>query len=232
MISNSEMVDITLDDLDIASKTFHEVEGRSSYYDMALGLVQAGYEIEGCILLLATWNVGRFRFATKFDVDGLKGILCSDLHGDFVALAGHSIQILDLAIEGGRIERMFDRLASIQGVEYTGASKLLSLKNPGLFVMWDDYIRGGKPKKHYKNLPCIVAQKWFLRIYNKNGAGYVTFLRDIQNRFGHLNYAGGPKTLAKAIDEFNYVNVTLPMQKAEAQVREAAQAPTAERLRT
>jgi hypothetical protein len=34
--------------------------------------------------------------------------------------------------------------------------------------------------------------------------------------YGHIQFdEGGNKTFAKAIDEFNYINITLPIQKME-----------------
>jgi hypothetical protein len=218
-----ELAPITLDDLESAATTFREVELRGSFYDMARRLLKAGFEIEGCVLLLATWNVGRFRFAgSAFDVEALTSMISHELHDDFVAFVGLSIQDVKFDELGNRIERMFDRLASIKGVEYTGASKLMHLKCPTVFVMWDDYIRGGKPKASYDWLPCIKNGKWRLVKYGKSGKEYVRFLSDTQNRFGELTYPAGTKTLAKAIDEFNYVNVTLPIQRLlEDRIKEA-----------
>jgi len=84
-----------------------------------------------------------------------------------------------------------------------------------VFVMWDGYIRGEKKRAYYEALPCVAAGKWGLSKYDKSGAGYVRFLSEIQNRFRNLSYPPGPRTLAKAIDEWHYVNVTLPIQAME-----------------
>ncbi len=212
------LVSITLDDLERASANFRQLEKRGSFYDMALRLVQAGYEIEGCVLLLATWNFASFRYAaTNFDIWGLKTVL-SGLQSDFAALTD-DIQSLDLTKHSCRIERMFNSLASMKEVLYTGATKLMHLKCPKTFVIWDDYIRGGKPKKLYDSLSCVSSKKWHFHEYEKNGKGYVEFLSDIQSRFHDLQYPKGSKTLAKAIDEFNYVNVTLPIQEIKSKQR-------------
>jgi hypothetical protein len=210
----SELLPITLDDLCEAEATFRAVEGRGSYYDMALRLLKAGFEIEGCVLLLATWNVGRFRFAqSTFDVEAFTNVVSRDLRDDFQAFAGLSIQNVELDKLGNRVEGMFNRLATIKGVEYTGAAKLLHLKCPDVFVMWDDYIRGGKRRTYYDCLPCVRAGKWRFVEYGRSGKEYVRFLSDTQTRFRELSYPPSTsKTLAKVIDEFNYVNVTLPIQ--------------------
>jgi len=221
---DTDLAPITLEDLQRASAEFVETEKRGSFYDMALGLVQAGYEIEGFVLLLATWNFAAFRYAVgDFDIQGLKNVL-GDLRSDFKALETLSVQTIDLAEHGVRVAAVFDRLAAIKGVSYTGATKLMHLKCPMTFVMWDDCIRGGKPQKWYSTLPCVASQKWAFHRYDKSGSGYVSFLSDIQNRFRHLQHSNAPKTLAKAIDEFNYVNVTMPLlempQKKRTQLRE------------
>jgi hypothetical protein len=219
---------ITLLDLDAASATFRSVEKRACFYDMALGLLRTGHELEGCVLLLATWNSGRFRFiGANFDVDALRDAL-SKVSADFEALAEYSIQSIDITAHSASIARIFEALAAIPGVEYTGATKLMSLRNPKLFVMWDDYIRGSRPKMRYKALPCVVSGKWSLRTYPTTGLGYVSFLSDVQTKFRTMSYPAGSKTLAKAIDEFHYINITLVIQVIEDDIERAReQAKTA-----
>lgn len=39
------------------------------------------------------------------------------------------------------VEKIFNSLSKVKGVEYTGASKIMHLFNKNLFVMWDGYIR-------------------------------------------------------------------------------------------
>jgi len=142
------MVPITVDDLIEASSQFNLLERRGSFYDMARRLVQAGYDVEGSILFLATWNFASFRYAaTDFDIDGFRDLLKSELADAFQALVHCDIQHVDLEAQGPRIERMFDRLASMKEVLYTGATKVMHLKCPELFVIWDAYIRGEKATK-------------------------------------------------------------------------------------
>lgn len=42
----------------------------------------------------------------------------------------------------------------------------------------------------------------------------------MQKKFGKLFFRNKQKSLAKAIDEFNYVNITLPIQEMERKKRE------------
>lgn len=201
---------ITLEDLSEAAAEFKEVEQRGGFYDLARGLVEKGCALEGCILLLATWNVTRFS-KVHFEIDALRNAL-KDLHDDFSAFAGYSIQTVDLEFHRSRIEAMFNRLAPIKGVEYTGAAKLLHLMLPELFVAWDVYIRGGGDERSYSQLPCVISRKWCLVRYDQTGCGYVDFLLDMQSRVRGLAYVHGGKTLPKNLDEWNYVRVTIPMQ--------------------
>jgi len=212
---------IILEDLSEAGAEFEKVENRGGFYDLARGLVEKGYALEGCILLLATWNAARFS-KVDFEIDALRNAL-THLSDDLSALAGYSIQTVDLEFHRSRIEAMFNRLAAIKGVEYTGASKLLHLILPELFVAWDAYIRGGKDERFYSGLPCVISRKWCLVRYDQIGCGYVDFLLDIQSRVRSLAYAKGSKTLPKNLDEWNYVQVTIRIQaleKAEAERRE------------
>jgi len=211
---NADLVPLTVDDLLEVSKKFEE-DGGEIFYDMARGLVR-DHEIEACVLLLATWNRMRFGLAGDSDVRKLKDAL-RELENDFAALAEYTIQTIDLAEHRPRIERMFNKLKPITGVENTGATKVMHLKNPELFVMWDDYIRGGKDEEFYKNLPCVSSRQWSFHPYEKSGNGYVSFLSHIQNRVRGLAWHG-PKTLAKAIDEFNYVKVTVPIRAREDEI--------------
>ena len=96
----------------------------------------------------------------------------------------------------------------------------MHLKVPELFVPWDDYIRGGNDKRFYSDLQCVRSQKWCLLEYERNGEGYVRFLSDVQNRVRDLQYPEGQKTLAKSIDEWHYVSITLPIQALEKKEKE------------
>jgi len=96
------------------------------------------------------------------------------------------------------IKHIFKTLAGIKGIEVTGAPKLMHLKLPKVFVMWDRYIR-----KAYG--------------YKKGDADdYVAFLIDMQQQFADSR-VDSSRTLAKLIDEHNYTKFTMPeLKKARA----------------
>ena len=84
---------------------------------------------------------------------------------------------------------------------YTGASKIMHLRNPKVFLMWDTKIRG---KRGYN-------------IKGEDGDAYVDFLKKIQNSFSKIFHdidkmllegKNKNKTITKAIDEYNYVTIT------------------------
>ncbi len=209
------LVPITLEDLSEAGAEFERVEPRGGFYSLARGLVEKGSALEGCILILATWNAGRFS-KVHFKIDDLRNAL-AELRDDFSALAGYTIQTIQLESHRNRIEAMFNRLAKVKGVEYTGAPKVMHLMLPELFVPWDAYIRGRSDKgdRIYVGLPCVNSKKWCLVRYDQNGYGYVDFLLDTQSRVPGLVYSTSGKTLAKILDEWNYVQVTIPIQAIE-----------------
>ena len=82
---------------------------------------------------------------------------------------------------------------------------------PEIFVMWDGYIRGNKAKKLYTNL---IKGSYNLKRYSTTSEGYFDFLKDMQSKFKHIKLKG-EKSLAKAIDEFNYMNITVPLRILE-----------------
>lgn len=72
--STTPQVSVTVADLQKASEEFaSRVEKPGGFYDLARGLLQKGCDLEGCVLILATWNFPRFRWViSKFDVDALR----------------------------------------------------------------------------------------------------------------------------------------------------------------
>jgi hypothetical protein len=201
-----------------STNEFDKREKRTNFFSLAQNLIASGFDTEGMLLVLSTWNFARFRFVVKeFDVDNFKREL-ENLRQMFDVLIGQYFQTVNFDKYKTNIQTIYNSLSKIKGVEFTGAPKLMQLKNPNVFVMWDRYIRGEKPKKHYGRLAAFKDGTFEYRKYPKDFSGYFQFLKDMQNRYKHLNLVG-QKTLAKAVDEFNYVNITLPMQDIERRKR-------------
>jgi len=170
---------------------FDELENRGSYYPMFLNMIEKGFETEAFLFILSTWNFATFRYAMKdFDLNNFKKIVKS-LKPYFEKFDGQTIETIKLDNYEMDIKHIFETLSKIKGIQYTGASKLMHLTIPEVFIMWDTYIRraGGFKKGDSED--------------------YFNFLKKMQQEFnGMCN--GKERTLAKCIDEYNYVKFTLP----------------------
>ena len=188
-----------------------------------------GYGNDYCSTLeeLCSWN--RKEPPSKGQVGSIRSLVNSwgtrmqaktcELHstlefiwGELLELESKSIITVNLCNDTVRnsISNCFDRVAKSNAKrrnEATGASKILHIINPELFVMWDGAIRGGYG----------FSGKY-------GGKQYVGFLRRMQRL---ANYAISQvekeccvsrkkaieslkcegHTLAKALDEYNYVNL-------------------------
>lgn len=207
---------IDIDNFNKSTDDFDKREGRTNFFSLAKNLIDSGFETEGLLLILTTWNFAIFRYALKqFDVDNFKDTLVR-IRPYFDKLNGQTLRTINLDNYKSDIEIIYNSLSKIKGVEFTGAPKLMHLKNSDVFVMWDSYIRGEKSKKYYDKLDIIKNGTFDYKKYSKDFKGYFDFLKDMQIKYKDLNLSG-QKSLAKAIDEFNYVNVTLEIQELEKQ---------------
>lgn len=196
-------------------KEFDATEKRGSFYNMAIDLLNNNFEMEAYFLILATWNFARFRYVVNdFDINGFKEKI-KELNPYFDLLKDEDFRTINFDKYEDCIKKIFVNLSSIKGVEYTGGSKIMHLKNRNVFVMWDSYIKGDKLKKYYNELEIVKNGEWEIKRYRNNPKDYFQFLKDMQERFKDINFQSNEKTFAKAIDEFNYVNITLPIKNME-----------------
>lgn len=203
---------ITQEEFDKAISQFDKVEGRQNFYDMAVGLFNSGFEIEAYFLILATWNFASFRYAVKgFDFDGFKKRIMG-LNPHFGKLQNQEFRTINFDRYAEDIKTIYDDLSSMRGVGHTGASKIMHLKNRNVFIMWDGYIKGAKPRKYYSELEIVKKGSWKIKKYGNKARDYLQFLKDMQELFKGITFHDNEKTFAKAVDEFNYVNITLPIQ--------------------
>lgn len=161
---------------------------RDELWGRCIRLLKDGYEIEACVLLLATWNFARFRFFMKqFDLKKFE-LTLKKINPIIDKLGSNKFENVDFNDHNiqAEIKTIYEKLK--EQAEQTGATKIMALKNPQLFIMWDTEIR-----KIYG-------------IDNKaSGDDYLKFLKEMKNRFGHIKPLGEKLSLAKAIDEYNYV---------------------------
>ena len=195
---------ISLENLKEKCGKFREMEGRASFYDIATEIA-GNYPLQAAIIILATWNIGRFRFFLP-DPKNL-GDLIDTLEKDkplFERIKDRKFQTVNFDEIGDVIKQIYSSLSSIKGVEYTGASKVMHLVNKHLFVMWDDEIRKGYKEKY--GIPKGNSREDFL-----------DFQKLMQKLFGKVKWDESNRTLPKAIDEYNYVTFTLPKIKKKMQ---------------
>ena len=169
-------------------KQFHQIEERDEFWPRARKLLLNGYEVEAYVLILATWNFAGFRYVLKnFDLGKFKNTL-KKLNPRFNKLRDLTFEEADFEDKElvPDIKFIYQRLKDI--VKQTGASKMMALKNPRLFVIWDTKIR-----KMYK-------------IDNKaQPDDYIQFLKKMKQEFSHIKWTDKKTPLAKAIDEYNYI---------------------------
>ena len=123
-----------------------------------------------------------------------------------------NLETVHLSIDDiNAIERAFDHLKSIKWIGPTAASKILAVLNPGLFVMWDDKIcKGYIPLRyplggrHYRSF--LLSMLRAARKIQKDAIE-----RGIEDPGKHLSetcHSVPNFTLAKFIDEWNYLTIT------------------------
>ena len=124
---------------------------------------------------------------------------------------------VDMAASRPTLERAFDQLVAAHGVGYTIAAKVLAVLNPELSVMWDGpifsaYYRlgeidGGSPGATYVNFLLRMqrcAEAIALDAQENHGV-----TDPAEHVCEELGLQGpGRCTLAKFIDEYNYLTIT------------------------
>ncbi len=182
---------ITQNEFNKNLKKFDKLEKRGTFYSMFLNMIDKGFETEAFLFILSTWNFATFRYAMKeFDLNKFQNTV-KELKPYFNKFKGKSIETINFKEYEKEVKHIFDNLAKIKGIQFTGASKLMHLTVPNVFVMWDGYIR---------------------KAYGfKDGTShdYFDFLKKMQVEFKHIKRRQG-RTLTKSLDEYNYVKFTLP----------------------
>ena len=165
-------------------------DARDKLWERARKMLLNGYEVEAYILILSTWNFADFRYFLKnLDIDHFNKIIF-EINPVFKKIKDISFENADFYDPKLQkdIKFIYTKLKEI--VRQTGTSKVMALKKPDLFVMWDTAIR-----KMYK-----IDIK-------ANAEDYLEFLIKMKSEFGEIQWNNKNSDLAKAIDEYNYVLV-------------------------
>ena len=161
-------------------------ELRDKIYTWSLNLIKEEYELEGIFLLIATWNFAYFRYHMKdFPLNEFEKAL-KECDFDYFKDKSFADENLDYTETKNKIIEIYQKLSNFKGIRWVGATKIMHLKCPNFFIMWD-----GKIIKHYKS--------------KTSPEGYFNFMKLVQNLYknGSFKDLGKNMTLPRAIDFFN-----------------------------
>lgn len=175
-------------------------EIRNEVHDWVLELYKEGYEYQAIILLLATWNFAYFRYVlTSLNLKEFKRKLRRLKETDFKFFENKAFESIDLnnqrTIES--IKNIYTTLSD-SGIKQVGATKVMYLLNPKVFVMWDNGIITHYHKK-FKNDRSVGK-------LDKTAEGYVNFMKLMQKLYAKKKFPQpkGETTIPRAIDLFNW----------------------------
>jgi len=164
--------------------------------------------------LLREWNISYYRYRPS-----LKQRICNDLDnflkGNNPQLASLQAKMLgqldssDIEVTSG----LYEALSKYYSIGQTGASKVLHIFIPKVFVMWDDFICKEYHHLHSGHKPQdIVCYREFVKTCNEVAKAIRTKISEEELSICHPSFevSGFKKTLAKMIDECNYAQFTLP----------------------
>jgi len=111
---------------------------------------------------------------------------------------------------------LYWKLSKYRSIGQTGASKVLHMMIPRLFVMWDDKIASAYHRLHAGHkVQEESCYQQFMRTCNEIAAVILSGVTEEELSARHPSFKafGFRKTLAKMLDECNYAEFTLQKQK-------------------
>jgi hypothetical protein len=203
---------------------------RAEFINIARKMFEKDKKTEAALLLLSTWNYNNFKKTLpEFNYEKFEFVI-KCLEVDLKEFSNVNFEKMDLTMERTKIINIFNRVCDISIVnpdsEYgcigpTGAAKILYLYRPNQFIMWDSHIRGEDSKEKYLKLdnidfykPIFINENY--PKFESDGYGYFSFLYEMQKLFHSSKYEKiareSNKSMAKAIDEFNFINISLKIK--------------------
>jgi hypothetical protein len=142
-------------------KKYHERNPRDIDYVFSRSIVSKDpnnicFLLAGATIFIKTWNLARFqRLPTEVKANLENDILeaYKKSKEKLEELKGKRLECLDLSDNklGENIKSIFSVFSSKESIGFTGASKILHLLNPYVFMMWDIRIRNAYHSLHGKN---------------------------------------------------------------------------------
>ncbi|MEM3661097.1 MAG: hypothetical protein QXU11_12030 [Thermoproteota archaeon] len=204
-------------------KKFHEHEVGDIAYIVSRSIVSKyqnniGLKIAGAKIIILTWNAARFQRLPQ----EVKNSLEKDIREAYEKteeelrkLERKSLLNLDLADNGLKksIESIFSEFSSKNSIGFTGASKILHVLNPDVFMMWDTSIRDAYHELHNKGhkkadpecyLEFLKQSQDIIAVLNKSTEDlwkeHLEFLD--KNLVKEFSYT---ESILKMLDEANYL---------------------------
>jgi hypothetical protein len=142
-------------------KKFHEEEPRDIAYVVSRNVISRdpnniSFILAGAKVVIITWNAVRFQRLSKEVRDNLENDILEAYTKTKLELEKLREERLEnLNLDDGELEesikRIFLEFSSKKSIELTGASKILHVLNPFVFMMWDNSIRNAYHKLHADN---------------------------------------------------------------------------------
>jgi len=210
-------------------KKYHEEEDVDIAYLVSRNVISKNpnnisFILAGTKLIIITWNALRLQRLPK----GVRESLENDIREAYTEsklnlekIKGERLENLSLSDDELKktIKRIFQEFSSKKSIGFTGASKILHLLNPYLFMMWDYNIREAYHKLHTKNHElgdpdCYLeflkqSQEIIRTILSKRSENdiwndHLTFIdKDFMAAFSFK------ESMLKMLDECNYIRFTL-----------------------
>lgn len=206
---------VSLSDLELGCRTFEAQEPRDSMYRVSTFLVREWWGdparlVEALSVLLLVWNANFYRFGGGFNEQTLEDCLRQNQStiNNFRERDISSFNEADYADTQSLFISLSEALKRAKdGVESpVSAGKALHLLAPNYFPLWDQYIAPAYHCPYINELPSVAYIAFAQRIRSLVVLLRAELTTDQSARKEWLS----KKTVLKRIDEYNYVNYTLP----------------------
>jgi hypothetical protein len=210
-------------------KKYHEKEQRDIAYVVSRNVISKdpsniNFILASAKLIIITWNAAGFQRLKKEIKDNLENDILeayTKTRLDLEKLKGKRLENLNLNGDELKetIKKIFQEFSSKKSIGPTGASKILHVLNPYLFMMWDRKIREAYHKLRAKNHElggpdCYLeflkqSQEIIKTILSKRSEDdiwndHLTFIdKDFMAAFSFK------ESMLKMLDECNYIRFTL-----------------------
>jgi len=207
----------------LAHGAFYKFENRAKFYDEYLRRKNDSAwwspnlpdeEIDKLFQFIKRWDFHFRGNERKFKE------LYREIHPSLMDLRDESFSTIDLSLEknASNIKIAFNSMANCNYEgrhESTDASKIIHTINPELFIMWDRKIRKGimgNENIQYSDYYVIFLQKMKNELQELISSCREDSDYGEEESLGIIEELCGGKTVAKLIDEYNYMTYTMPTE--------------------